>query len=193
MLPVLFAPPASMEIWYALTGQIEKKEVQDSIRWINDEIYSKPVNYIRFLLASGSGDISSGINLYTYLKALPIEVETIAFGEMDVAATLVFLAGKKRVTVEGCRFFFREGRYTITDTTAPVHVHEEAISIFKRELHETIYIIARETNNDTEVVANMLRKTKIMHSDEAKDFGLSHETLATLPLQQQEKLGFREG
>jgi len=182
-----------MEIWYALTGEIEKKEVQDSIKWINGEIYSKPVTYLRFLLASGSGDIASGINLFTYLKALPIDVETIAFGQMDAAATIVFLAGKKRVVVEGCRFVFREGRYTIPDATAPVHAHEEAISVFKRELHEMIYIIARETGNDTEVVANMLRKSKIMHTDEAKEFGLSHETLATLPLQQQEKFGFREG
>ncbi len=180
-----------MEIWYALTGQVDRREVQDAIKWINEEIYSKPVKSLRFLIAASGGDINGGINLYMYLKALPIEVETLAFGEIDVAASIVFLAGKKRGVVEGCRFLFREGRYTIPDQTAPVHVHEEALAIFRRELHEVIFIIARECGNDTEVVANMLRKSKIMHADEAKEFGLAHEILATLPLYQQEKIGFR--
>ena len=180
-----------MEIWYTLTGTVDRKEVQDAITWINSEIYSKPVTQLRFLLAAGGGEIGSGINLYTYLKALPMEVETIAFGEVDVAAALVFLGGKRRVVVDGCRFFFREGRYTILDQTAPVHAHEEVIAVFRREQNEMTYVIARETGNDTEVVSSMLRRSKIMQSDEAMQFGLAHEHLAKLPLQQQEKFGFQ--
>ncbi len=179
-----------MEVWHALTGHIDKKEVQDSIKWINDELYSKPVKNLRFLIAAGSGEIEAGINLYTYLKALPIEVETIAFGEMDVAATLIFLGGKKRIVVEGCQFFFREGRYTITDPTASIHLHEDAISVFKREHQKMIYILATETGNDMEVITQMLRRSKVMQTSEAEEFGLSHSTVATLPLYQQEKFGF---
>ncbi len=182
-----------MEIWYTLTGTVDRREVQDAISWINSEIYSKPVTKIRFLLAAGGGEIGSGINLYTYLKALPVEVETIAFGEIDVAAALVFLGGKSRIVVDGCRFFFREGRYTILDVTAPVHAHEEVLAVFRREQNEMTFIIAKESGNDTEVVAHMLRKSKIMQSDEAIDFGLAHEHMATLPLHQQEKLGFQLG
>lgn len=179
-----------MEIWYTLTGTVDRREVQDAIKWINDEIYTKPVKFLRFLLAAGGGDIGPGINLYTYLKALPIEVETIAFGEVDVAAALVFLGGHKRVVVDGCRFYFREGRYTIIDQTASVRSHEQAISVFRRELNEMTYIIAKETGNDTEVVGEMLRRSKIMQSDEALEFGLASEHLSKLPLYQQEKFGF---
>jgi ATP-dependent protease ClpP protease subunit len=180
-----------MEIWYTLTGIVDRREVQDTIKWINEEIYSKPVKRLRLMLAAGGGEIASGINLYTYLKALPIEVEAIAFGEVDVAAVLAFLGANKRVIVDGTRFFFREGRYTILDQTAPVHVHEDTIAVFRREQNEMTYIIAKETGNDTEVVAQMLRKSKIMQADEAVDFGLAHEHLDTLPLHQQEKLGFQ--
>lgn len=178
-----------MEIWYTLTGEVDRKNVQDSIAWINGEVYSKPIERLRFLIASEGGDIGAGINLHTYLKALPFEVETIGFGQVDASATLIFLGGSRRLAVEGCQFFFHEGRYTIVDRTAPVHVHEEAISVFKRELHDMIYIIARETGNDTEVVAAMLRRSKIMLTSEAKDFGLCHEIIKTLPLQQQEDKG----
>jgi len=181
-----------MEIWYTITGQIDKKGVQDSVRWINDELYSKPVQNLRFLVAAGGGgDIDAGITLHAYLKAIPIEVETIAFGGIDAAATLIFLGGKKRIAVNGSRFLFHEGRYTVLEPTAPIHAHEEALAGFKRELHEMIYIIARETGNDTEVVANMLRKSKIMEVDEAKEFGLCHDIIARLPLQQQDEFGFR--
>ena len=181
-----------MEIWYALTGTVDKREVQESIRWLNEQLYSKPIDTLRFLIASGGGDISAGINLHTYLKALPFTVETIGFGEVDAAATLVFLGGSKRVALDGCQFFFHEGRYTILDPTGPIHAHEEAINVFKRELHEMIYIIARETGNDTEVVANMLRKSKIMQASEAQEFGLCHEIVSKLPLEQQER-GFGFG
>jgi ATP-dependent protease ClpP protease subunit len=180
-----------MEIWYTLTGTVDKREVQDAISWINSEIYSKPVKKLRFLLAASGGDIGSGINLYTYLKALPIEVETIAFGEVDVAAALIFLGGKTRLVVDGCRFFFREGRYTIFDQTAPVHAHEQVISVFRREQNEMTYIISQETGNDTEVVAAMLRRSKIMLSDEAIEFKLAHDHMSKLPLHQQEKFGFQ--
>jgi ATP-dependent protease ClpP protease subunit len=180
-----------MEIWYTLTGTVDRREVQEAISWINNEIYSKPVKRVRFLLAAGGGEVASGINLYTYLKALPVEVETIAFGAVDVAAALIFLGGSKRVVVDGCRFFFREGRYTILDHTASVRSHEQVVSVFRREQNETSYIIAKETDNDTEVVEQMLRRSKIMLSDEAIDFGLAHEHLKTLPLHQQERLGFQ--
>ena len=181
-----------MEIWYALTGNVDKREVQEAIRWLNGELYSKPVDRLRFLIASGGGEIEAGINLHTYLKALPFDVETIGFGEVDAAAILVFLGGQKRTTIVGCQFFFHEGRYTIQDPTAPIHAHEEAINVFKRELHEMIYIIARETGNDTETVANMLRKSKIMQATEAKEFGLCHDIVEKLPLEQQDR-GFGFG
>jgi ATP-dependent protease ClpP protease subunit len=182
-----------MEIWYTLTGDIDKKGVQESISYINGELYSKPVTRMKFLIASGGGDIGAGVNLYTYLKALPIDVETIGFGEVDAAAVLVFLGGKTRIAIEDCQFFFHEGRYVIQDHVAPVHTHEEAISVFRRELQHMIHIISSETNNDSEVVATMLRKSKIMHAGEAQDFGLVHQIVGKLPLKQQEEKGFGFG
>jgi ATP-dependent protease ClpP protease subunit len=182
--------PSCMEIWFTFTGDIKKEAVQEAIQWINGELYSKPVKRLKFLIASSGGDIDSGVNLHMYLKALPVDVETIGFGKVDAAAIPIFLGGTKRFAVQGCQFFFHEGRYTIGDQTAPIHVHEEAVSIFKRNLHETIYIIARETGNDTEVVANMLRRSKIMTAQEALEFGLCHEIIAQLPLRQQEQVGF---
>lgn len=181
-----------MEIWYTLAGNVCKKVVQESIRTINDEIYSKPIQSLRFLIASGTseGEIDASITLYTYLKALPLEVETIAFGGLDTAATVGYLGGKKRTGVENCQFYFREGRYTVQDPTAPVHALEESVAVFRRELNELIHIIASETANDSELVAHMLRRSKIMNVEEARDFGLTHTIVDTLPLQQQEKFGF---
>ncbi|MBV9159471.1 MAG: ATP-dependent Clp protease proteolytic subunit [Candidatus Kaiserbacteria bacterium] len=182
-----------MEIWYTLTGDVEKRSAQDAIQWINEQLYSKPVTHLRFLVASAGGDIDTGTNLYMYLKSLPVEVETIGFGVVDAAAALIFLGGKKRLAVDGCRFFFHEGQYTVPLQTAPLSSHEEALSVFRRNLHEMIYIIARETGNDTEVVANMLRKSKIMQTSEALEFGLCSDIIEKLPLQQQEAgFGFRE-
>lgn len=180
-----------MEIWFTLTGDVEKRNIQDAIQWINGELYAKPVKRLRLLIASGGGDMDSGVNMHMYLRALPVEVQTIGFGKVDAAAVPIFLGGKRRLAVEGCQFFFHEGRYTVEDKTAPIHVFEEALSTFKRNLHDSIYILAIETGNDTEAVANMLRKSKIMTTQEALDFGLCHEIIKQLPLEQQDKgVGF---
>lgn len=179
-----------MEIWYTLTGDVEKKPVQEAISLINDELYNKPVTRIKFLIAAQSGDVDSGVTLHMYLKALPIHVETIAFGKLDIAGIPIFLGGKKRLAIRGCQFLFHEGRYTVTDPTAPLHGHEEAVSVFKSNLHSTIYILARETGNDTEAVAGMLRRSKIMTAEEAVEFGLAHEVIDELPLKQQQERGF---
>jgi ATP-dependent protease ClpP protease subunit len=180
-----------MEIWFTLTGDVEKRNIQDAINWINSELYAKPVTKLRLLLASGGGDFDSGVNMHMYLCALPFEVETIGFGKVDAAAIPIFLGGTRRLVVSGCQFFFHEGRYTVDDKTAPIHVFEEALSTFRRNLHDSIYIIAATSGNDTEVVANMLRKSKIMNAQEALEFGLCHEVIKELPLEQQDKgVGF---
>jgi ATP-dependent protease ClpP protease subunit len=179
-----------MEIWYTLTGDVDKRPVQDAIVAINEELYNKPVRKMKMLIASGGGDVDSGVNLYAYLKALPIDVETIAFGKLDIAAIPIFLGGKRRPRDAACQFLFHEGRYTMSDPTAQLHAHEEAVAVFRSNLHNTIYILARETGNDTEVVANMLRRSKIMNETEALDFGLCHEIIDELPLQQQQEKGF---
>jgi len=182
-----------MEIWYTLTGDIEKKGVQDAIAWLNGELYSKPVERLRLLLASGGGDVASGINLYMYLKALPIEVETIGFGEIDFAAIPIFLGGKRRIAVRECQFIFHEGRYEVEGRTVPLSTFEETVTEFRRELRQTMLLIAKETGNDMELVSAMLRRGKTMQADEAKEFGLCHAIIETLPLQQQEKgIGFQQ-
>lgn len=182
-----------MENWYTIVGTIDRKAASDAIEWINDQIYSKPISRLRLLISSDGGSFGAAISLYMYLKAIPIEVETIGFGVVDAAAVLVFLGGKRRLAVEDCQFFFHEGRYTVSEPTAPIHTHEEAIAVFKRELNETIHIIASETGNDGEVVANMLRRSKMMLAFEAKDFGLCNKIVKKLPLEQQDKgFGFEE-
>lgn len=98
-----------MEIWYALTGNVDKREVQDAIRWMNQELYSKPIDRLRFLIASGGGEIEADINLHTYLKALPFEVETIGFGEVDAAAILVFCRGKRGQPSKAANFSSTKG------------------------------------------------------------------------------------
>ncbi|HVU75613.1 MAG TPA: ATP-dependent Clp protease proteolytic subunit [Candidatus Paceibacterota bacterium] len=180
-----------MEIWYALTGQVDRREAQDFIKWLNDELYSKPVKTLRLLIASsGKGEIATGINLYTYLKALPVDVETIAFGELDVASILFFLGGRKRLVVQGCQFYFREGRYTIADPSAPLNALEEAVEVFRREQREMLDILSRESGGDVEVIGHMLRRSRILEADDAKKFKFAHRVIEKLPLQQQQQIGF---
>lgn len=95
-----------MEIWYTYTGVINPDLIAGAISWLSNKVYQGKVTKLKFILSSTGGDIDSAIRLYDYLKALPFDVETIGFGQIDSAANVIFLAGIKRFAVKDCRFFY---------------------------------------------------------------------------------------
>ncbi len=173
------------EIWYMLTGAIDAKTVNDFLVWVNGQIYSQPIKRLKVLLSSGGGDMDSAIRAYAFLKALPIEVTTVGFSQVDSAANIIFLAGTKRQAVKGCRFLLHEGTFTFFNPTATMSVHKETLAILSELLKRNIEIIADETGKSKDEVAKALQESTILTTAEAKKFGLVHEIIEKLPLTRQ--------
>jgi len=49
-----------MEIWYTLTGTIDKNSINNAIVWLNTQIYSNPIKNLKVLISSNGGDIDAG-------------------------------------------------------------------------------------------------------------------------------------
>lgn len=62
-------------------------------------------------LCSGGGDVNAGIGLYNFIRALPIRVDTHAFGACGSIAATVFLAGEDRTTVATSAFSLHAATY----------------------------------------------------------------------------------
>ncbi len=173
------------EIWYTLTGSIDANGVNQLLVWLGSQIYSQPVKRLKLLLSSGGGDMDSAIRAYAFLKALPVEVTTIGFSQVDSAAVIIFLAGKKRQAVKGCRFLLHEGTFTFFNPTATMSVHKETLAILSELLKRNIEIIGEETGKSKDEVAKALQESTILTTADAKKFGLVQEIIEKLPLTRQ--------
>lgn len=64
----------------------------------------KPV----FLISSRGGSNVEALRIYAYLSCLPLDIITAGVGLVESAATIVYLAGKKRLATASTVFLFHE-------------------------------------------------------------------------------------
>ena len=171
-----------MEDWYTITGNIDVNTAHQLITYLNGQIYRTDIKKVKIIISSPGGDVDSAIRIYSYLKALPINVETIAVSQIDSAANIIYAAGIKRVAIKGCRFFLHEGTFTTGTQTTTLHNHEEALSIFKELLEKHVSILAKESGKAEKDINELLATSKILDAEQAKELGLVHEILEKLPL-----------
>lgn len=63
-------------------------------------------NELYFLFSSPGGDVNSGIVLYNYLCALPVEITMHNTGAVDSIGNVIFSAGNKRLAAPHSSFLF---------------------------------------------------------------------------------------
>jgi ATP-dependent Clp protease protease subunit len=173
------------EQWYTITGGIDVNTAHNLITYINNQLYNSNIKRLKILISSPGGDVDSAIRIYSYLKALSIEIETIAFSQIDSAANIIYAAGGKRVAIKGCRFFLHEGTFTTGTQTTTLHNHEETMLIFKELLKKHVNILSKETGVKEKEINKLLHESTILTAEKAKELGLVHEILEKLPLTKQ--------
>lgn len=173
------------EQWYTITGGIDANTAHNLITYVNSQIYALDIEKIKIIISSTGGDVDSAIRIYSYLKALPLTIETIAFSQIDSAANIIYAAGSNRVAIKGCRFFLHEGTFTNGSQTTTLHNHEEALSLFRYLFDAHVKILAKETNQTVTKIKALLKDSTILTADDAKKIGLVHEVLEKLPLTKQ--------
>jgi ATP-dependent protease ClpP protease subunit len=171
-----------MEQWYTITGQIDANTAHQLTMWINNQLYNGTITKLRLIISSGGGDMDSAIRAYSYLKAAPFEVETIAFSQIDSAANIIYLSGSNRVAIKGCRFLFHEGIFTIGLPNNTLHNHEENLRIFTELNKKHIDILSSESGQTRTRIEEMLKNGEILTTETAKELGFVHEIKEKLPL-----------
>ena len=166
-----------MEDWYTITGNIDANTAHQLITYVNGQIYRTDIKKLKLLISSCGGDVDSAIRIYSYLKALAIEIETIAFSQIDSAANIIYAAGNKRIAIKGCRFFLHEGTFTTGAQTTTLHNHKEAMLIFEELLKKHVSILSVETDKEEKDIKKFLQESTILTAEKAKEIGLVHEIL----------------
>lgn len=159
------------ETWFLLTGNIDSNNIHQTAAWFLQQAYGG-IKKIKFYISSTGGDMDSAFRLYDILKNLPIEIETVGFGQVDSAAIILFLTGSKRSATKGCRFLLHGGTFNVALPNGPLSSHQESLKIFNELRNKNISIIAKETKNKIEIVNKTVDDVTIMNTEEAKKFGL---------------------
>lgn len=173
-----------MEIWYTLTGIIDQNIVAQTINWIQAQLFAAStirISKLTFFISSIGGDADSAIRLFDYLTALPFQVNTFGFGQIYSAGVTIFLAGENRFTLKKTKFLVHEGIYTIGQPSAPMHLHDENLTILKELANRNIEIIANRSGKTISQIREMMKDVKVLNAEQAKNAGIATQIADKLP------------
>lgn len=79
------------------------------------DLLAKGVKEVHVLISSTGGDVGAAVAGYNVLRALPVDLSTYNLGDVDSAASILFMAGARRRCAPSSRFLFHEVRAGIRE------------------------------------------------------------------------------
>lgn len=89
-------------------GDINKESLGRVLKEIHHFYRDNPTEEIALLITSTGGDLQAAFAFYDLVTALNLNLTTVALGETDSAAIVVFVAGKKRLVSPHTTMFFHQ-------------------------------------------------------------------------------------
>src|SRR6266851_8932463 len=173
-----------MEQWYTFTGTIDAGGVGQTILYLQSLLFNSannPISKLTFFISSIGGDVDSAIRLYDYLTALPFPVDTVGFGQIYSAGVTIYLAGEERFALKKSKFLIHEGTYTIGQPTAPMHLHDENLTILKELSKRNTEILSERSGKTIAAIEAMMKNVKVLSADQAKSAGIVTKIIDKLP------------
>lgn len=130
---------------------------------------------VTIYFASDGGSTDDGIALYTYLRALDLELTMHAMGNVGSIAVPVFLAADRRLASANAHFFFHEYSWThtqptvVTQTTVAEHtvILDRAMKWTKKLVLDRTKLTAEDFD-----AKRIFDAPVLMEVAEAKKYGL---------------------
>lgn len=131
---------------------------------------------ILLTITSTGGNPFAAFGFYDWVRIKEIPLVTLALGNVDSAAIILFLAGETRIASAHALFRFHEFNRTIRNNTS-FNVSEFSQIARQYEKEQAIYIdiVAERCGKSREEIERLLHKRVAMTAQEAHAFGLAHE------------------
>ncbi len=160
--------------YYHLVADID----DESTRLLSETLLSakaEPDCKIEILITSGGGNPDCAFALYDLIRSLPNEVTTVAAGNADSAATIIFLAGDIRVMMPNASILLHTPianlsgqKFRLQDIK---YMYENMESLFEHILE----VVASRTGVDLETLKEFCHQNKDLTAKEAVEFGFAHK------------------
>lgn len=170
--------PQVDDIYFTYVDQIDVSKVNLAINQIVQAILPRKPKRLHLLLSSPGGDVSAGIALYNYLRAIPVEILTYNIGMVASVANVIFMAAeaKNRFACPHTSFLFHGVKLNLT---APMQVDYSQVKEFEsnmsRDLERIAEVYIANTSLKKEKIDALFKQGEIQNLDSAVTEGIIAE------------------
>lgn len=138
---------------------------------VSDQM-SKGAHEIHLLISSLGGDVAAAIAGYNVLRAFPIELWTYNVGDVDSAASILFLAGAKRRCAPSSRFLFHEVRAEVRDAELSISEFKDRAASVVSDVERVKAIYMQDTKIDAATADTLISHQNWMDPQTALKLGV---------------------
>lgn len=131
------------------------------------------VDEIEVHISSQGGDVDTGIAIYNYLKNHRAKITTKVYSQAASIASIIFLAGDKRVMLEGTTIFVHEPLMNVQGYAADLFKSGDYLETIKGNLLD---IYEDRTGQTRTSLVKLMRDETLMDSNESVRRGFATET-----------------
>lgn len=142
--------------------------------------------WITFMIYSSGGLCTAGFALYDWLLANVPNLQTVALGEVNSMAVILFLTGKHRVVARNCTFFLHPVANSYQkETTLDSKDHINAIKGLEKTQKQYIDTLSERLEADVPVkkLKKAIKKTATLSSKKVIKWGIAHEMMSDVAIQ----------
>ncbi|WP_240796886.1 ATP-dependent Clp endopeptidase proteolytic subunit ClpP [Terasakiella sp. SH-1] len=139
-----------------------------------------PDKDIAMYINSPGGVVTSGLSIYDTMQYIRPDVSTVCLGQACSMGSLLLAAGAegKRYALPNSRIMVHQPSGGAQGQATDIQIQAQEILSLKKRLNE-IYV--HHTGQNYDDIESALERDRFMTPDEAKDFGLIDEVVATRP------------
>jgi len=128
---------------------------------------SPDINHLYLLLNTPGGSVNLGIEIYNFLKALPVKVSTHNIGQVDSIGNVIFVAGEERFATPNSTFLFHGIAGSWTNLSVPQA--REALSQLENDEKRMTAILREHTDLGPRQLTEFYRQGRSVAPEEAME------------------------
>jgi ATP-dependent Clp protease, protease subunit len=192
LVPMVVETTSRGERAYDIYSRLLKERIIFVTGGINDVVSSlicaqllfleseNPNKDIAFYINSPGGIVTSGLAIYDTMQYIRPPVSTVCIGQAASMGSLLLAAGApgKRYALPNARIMVHQPSGGAQGQATDIEIQAREILALKARLND-IYV--RHTGQSLDVIESSLERDRFMNAQEAKEFGIVDEVVASRP------------
>lgn len=176
--------PLAQTLFINFMANIDERRSATLLSVISDYLRTG-IKKIKINISSPGGSVFHATSLYNFIAGLKdVEVHTHNFGQVDSAATVIFLAGKKRTCSSVATFLFHGPKRIFIGPQIALGKKDlgDHLETLESDISKLIEIISKVTKQSKDKISEFFEKQRVFTAEKAKEEGLAQEIIdETIP------------